>query len=50
MALAQGTITAGRGFTIAADEQSALLDASAVTEIIRAGGKGELFREWELAP
>lgn len=50
IALAKGSITAARGFTVAGDKQSALLDASAIDEILRTGGKGELYLEWEVTP
>lgn len=50
VAFVSGTITAAHGFTIAGDKQSALLDAAAIGGIVRAGGKGELYLEWEVTP
>jgi hypothetical protein len=50
IALSAGTITAARGFIVAGDKQSALLDSRAIDEIIRTTGKGELYLEWEAAP
>lgn len=47
-AVTEGTITTARGFTIAGDRQSALLNANEITELIRQGkGKAELWLEWE---
>jgi hypothetical protein len=50
VALVSGSITAARGFTVARDKQSALLDARAIADIMLKGGKGELYLEWEVAP
>jgi hypothetical protein len=50
IALAGGKITSARGFTIAEDKQSALVDPRALHEILRTGGRGELVLEWEVAP
>jgi len=45
-----GQIIASRGFTVAADKRSALLDTSAVQDLLQAGGgQAEIFLEWELA-
>lgn len=47
-AVTEGTITTARGFTIAEDRQSVLMDANAISELIRAGkGEAELWLEWE---
>lgn len=47
-ALTEGSITSARGFTVAEDRQSALLNVREVTESIRAGqGNAELWLEWE---
>jgi hypothetical protein len=48
IALAEGKITRASGFIVAADKQSALLDAAALGEILRTTGKGELAIEWEV--
>jgi hypothetical protein len=48
IAVTGGSITAARGFTVAADKQSALLDGSAIDAVIRTGGDSELFLEWEV--
>jgi hypothetical protein len=51
IAVTGGLITSARGFTIAADKQSALLNLRDVAEILRAGqGKAELLLEWEVKP
>jgi hypothetical protein len=47
-AVTEGAITSSRGFTVAGDRQSALLNASEISDLIRAGkGKAELWLEWE---
>lgn len=47
-AVTEGAITTARGFTVAGDRQSALLNASEITDLIRMGkGKAELWLEWE---
>lgn len=47
-ALTEGSITTARGFTIAGDRQSALLNGREVSELIRSTkGKAELWLEWE---
>lgn len=47
-ALTEGTITSARGFTIARDRQSALLNGREISDLIRTGkGKAELWLEWE---
>jgi hypothetical protein len=50
VALAKGTITTARGFTIADDMQSALFDSNSLAQIIQTGGKGELYLEWDVSP
>lgn len=50
IALTEGKITSSRGFTVAEDKQSALLDPRAIDEILATGGKGELYLEWEVTP
>jgi hypothetical protein len=50
VAIVDGRITAARGFTVALDKQSALLDPRALHEILRTTGQGELVLEWEVAP
>jgi hypothetical protein len=50
IALDGGKITTARGFTVAEDKQSALLDPRTLDEILRTGGKGELLLEWEVSP
>jgi hypothetical protein len=50
IAVTKGSITTARGFTVASDKQSALLDASAIDEILRTGGKAELYLEWDVTP
>jgi hypothetical protein len=47
-AVTEGGITAARGFTVASDRQSALLNASEILDLIRMGkGNAELWLEWE---
>ncbi len=47
-AVTEGTITAARGFTVAGDRQSALLNAGEISDLIRKGkGKAELWLDWE---
>jgi len=47
-AVTEGSITTARGFTVAEDRQSALLDATAISALIRGGkGEAELWLEWE---
>jgi hypothetical protein len=48
IAVTKGSITSASGFTVARDKQSALLDASAIDEVIRAGGKTMLSLEWDV--
>lgn len=51
IALAHGSIVAERGFTVASDKQSALLDGDEIEQILRtASGTVELFLEWEVTP
>ena len=48
-AVTRGAITAARGFNIAEDKQSALLDISALAAMLRRGqGKADLHLEWEV--
>jgi len=49
IAVAGGTITGVRGFVVARDRRSALLDPSEIAELLQAnGGKTELFLDWEV--
>jgi hypothetical protein len=49
-AVAGGQITAARGFVVASDKQSALLDPAAIRGLLEAGGgRADLLLEWELA-
>ena len=50
VAVTSGSITTARGFTVARDKQSALLNTSAINEVLRTGGKAELYLEWEVTP
>jgi hypothetical protein len=50
IALTQGAIVAAKGFTVAEDKQAALLDFTAISDVLRSGGKAELYLEWELEP
>jgi hypothetical protein len=50
IAVTKGSITSARGFTVASDKQSALLNASAIDEVLRTGGKADLYLEWEVTP
>lgn len=51
IAVTRGRITSARGFAVAADKQSALLNLRDVAEILRAGqGNAELQLEWEVTP
>lgn len=51
IAVANGTITSARGFTVAHDKQSALLNGDEIDKIVRAAqGATELFLEWTVAP
>jgi hypothetical protein len=47
IAVTKGSITTAHGFTVASE--SALLNASGITEILRTGGKAELYLEWEVS-
>ncbi|MGE5195102.1 MAG: hypothetical protein ACM3U2_21620 [Deltaproteobacteria bacterium] len=47
-AVTEGAITTARGFTVAGDRQSALLNSAEISDLIRKGkGKAELWLEWE---
>jgi hypothetical protein len=48
IALTGGAITTARGFTVASDKQSALLNICAIDEIIHTGGNGKRYLEWEV--
>lgn len=49
LAVANGLITTARGFSVAEDRQSALLNGREISELIRLGkGKAELVLEWEV--
>ena len=51
IAVTGGSITSARGFAVASDKQSALLDLSQVAKLLQAnGGKAELFLDWEVNP
>jgi hypothetical protein len=50
-AVTNGAITSARGFTVAGDRQSALLNANEISELIRRGqGKADLWLEWDVTP
>jgi hypothetical protein len=46
--VAHGTVTASRGFTVASDKHSALLDVGEIFQLLRNQSEVELFLEWEL--
>lgn len=49
IAVADGVITAARGFIVAGDRQSALLYGEEIAALIRkGGGSAELFLEWDV--
>jgi hypothetical protein len=48
IAVAGGAITASRGFTVAGDKQSALLDVDEIFRMLRDQSEVELFLEWEV--
>lgn len=49
VAVTSGSITEARGFTVADDKQSALLDLSETAKTLQtSGGKAELYLEWEV--
>jgi hypothetical protein len=49
IAVAGGSITGARGFAVAGDRQSALLDPSEIAKLLRANeGKAELHLDWEV--
>lgn len=51
IAVVNGSIVAERGFTVASDKQSALLDGDEIEQLLRNGnGTVELFLEWEVTP
>ncbi len=51
IAIVSGSIVAERGFTVASDKQSALLDGDEIEQLLRKGnGTMELFLEWEVTP
>jgi hypothetical protein len=43
-----GTITASRGFTVASDKASALLDVREILQLLRNQSDVEIFLEWEV--
>ena len=50
LAVANGAITVARGFTIADDKQSAVLNNAELAEAFRAGnGTAELYLAWDVA-
>lgn len=50
-AVANGSITGARGFTIADDKESAVLNNAEIAEALRAGdGTAELYLEWDVTP
>jgi hypothetical protein len=49
IAVAGGRIVNTRGFTVASDKQSALLEPKAVLELLRKQPQIEVFLEWEVA-
>jgi hypothetical protein len=50
-AVTNGAITSARGFTLAGDRQSALLNTNEISEFIRLGqGKTDLWLEWDVMP
>lgn len=49
IAVADGTITAARGFIVAGDKQSAILDLAEIVDAIRAEAESEFFLEWDVA-
>jgi hypothetical protein len=50
IAVTGGSIVDARGFVVAADKQSALLDQKEIEELLRdARGQFEIFLVWELA-
>jgi hypothetical protein len=50
VAVTSGAITTARGFTVAGDKQSALLNTSVLDQVLRTGGQAELYLEWEVTP
>lgn len=49
IAVSNGSITEARGFTVAGDRQSALLNGREIAEVLRVGqGKAELLLEWNV--
>ena len=48
-AVAGGKIVDARGFAVAADKQSALLEPKAILELLKNRRQIEAFIEWELA-
>jgi hypothetical protein len=51
IAVANGSITAARGFTVASDKRSALLNEQEISDLLRQGeGKTELYLEWDVSP
>ncbi|HRA90038.1 MAG TPA: hypothetical protein PK992_18265 [Planctomycetaceae bacterium] len=50
IAVVGGSITAARGFVVAGDKQSAILDLAEIAEVIRGEAESEFFLEWDVAP
>ena len=50
LAITGGKIVAARGFTVAGDKQSALLEPREILELLREHKQAELFLEWEVIP
>jgi hypothetical protein len=48
IAVAGGRIVEARGFTVASDKQSALLEPKAILQLLRSQPKLEVFLEWEV--
>jgi len=48
LAVERGTIVAARGFVIAGDKQSALLEPRAIADLLREAREVELFLEWDV--
>jgi hypothetical protein len=48
IAVTGGKITDARGFTVAEDKQSALLEPTAILDLLRTQRKAEAFIEWEV--
>jgi len=50
IAVANGSITAARGFTVASDKQSALMNLSEILEVLKdQQGQAQFSIEWDVA-